>query len=353
MEQDFRDEGTYNVFSLDTFLFKEFLKPSVVFKYLSLRRSLPTKFKKLFKEYIFTEEFRKKLVFGGVNFAKVYDLKTEEMILRDWPEFTFLVQKLQKVFMKKKPVATITWNDVSPFERICTVLGKESGKTIAVQHGLFPTEGKSRFVKGIAPVQADVLAVWGDFFKDSLLKKGVPEEKICVTGSPKLDALVKKKFDSIKFRKENKIKDEKIIVFAPDLDGKIEDVKEVCKVVEGIKKVRLFIKIHPVDNLNRYADINGVTIIQKGDLHELLNAADVVIIHISSVGVEAMALGKVVICYGEAVFDKMDYKSMDVPCVHTPEELKKLLLTPKRVKVDKICKMDGNTMERIMELIKS
>ena len=368
-------EPELNVFSLDEFLLRKLANPINAIQFVSIKRSAGKKFGAVFSKTFSKKNFREKFLFKGMNFSPMFERHTTQMTRRDWPEFVFLIKVLSKLFYSKKPDVLILWEDVVAFERICSVLAKRTGtKSLVVQHGIFKSVVEGDWVNGFAPVVSDKIAVWGEMFKDSLINHKVPKTKIVVTGSPRFDTLFLNKFDKASYKKEIGVEpDEKIFVLITSFAFNQEELKTVLeKSIEALEKIpksRLIIKIHPMETIAKYHEyVKGkVMVLQYTNLHELLNASEAVIIHSSTVGLEAMILGKPVICFGKKIPLNSIFSTCDAvlrasngkeltKAINNIVEKKEIKSLEKKMKnfVSKACfRTDGLSSERLISLTKA
>ncbi len=297
--------NSFSVSSLDNFVVRKILMPWNAKRFVKTKKEKRIFFKGLFKELSEKSKFRKKMVFNDINFADVFFKFMPRFSERDWPEFVFLIEMLLKEFKEKKPCAVVVWEDWIPFERICVLLAKKiNAKSVVVQHGLFSANtNQPDFIRGFAPVVADKIAVWGPHYKKNLEKKMVPGKKISITGSPRFDVLYNKKTNGYSFRKSIGVsKKEKLVVLVTQPVEKnkvlpIEIASAAMEAVKEIKNTKLVIKIHAFENKKDYAKIitnskGKAILLNKTDLHRLINCADAVIAISPIIGLEAMALKK-------------------------------------------------------------
>lgn len=302
LEKELSKNPELDVLSLDEFLLGEILNPLQATNFLLKRKNLKKHIAKIFDKTSSKKSFKKRFVFNGMNFFEVFKVIMPIMHARAWPEFVLLIEFLSNLFEKSKPEALVVWTDMVPFERICVLIARKTGtKSLVVQHAAFRAAlKKSKWVTGFAPVEADKISVWGSVFKKSLTEHKVPGKKIVVTGTPKVDILYTKRFEDRKIRKQLGIGKEKIVVLAPQLSFDKKKAFEIAKAVEKIKGAKLVVKTHPADSIETYRKIVGEkgVVVQNISLYDLLHAADAIIIHCSTVGLEAMCLGRPVLFYG-------------------------------------------------------
>jgi len=156
----------------------------------------------------------------------------------------------------------------------------------------------------------DKMFVWSDNAKKALITSAkFPESVPIVTGDPKMDFLEKsiKDFDHSEIINKNKIpQDKKIILFAtenlPNQEERELIADEIFRALSELKEFFLVIKMHPNEynvtiyqNAAKKYDFTSYVIFNEMDLYELLYICNVVIISYSTVGLEAMRMGKPVI----------------------------------------------------------
>jgi hypothetical protein len=306
-----REKG-FAVCSLDDFVVRTLSNPLNAIEFARVKREKKAFFGKIFEVLFAKPGFRKRLVFDGMDFSDAFALRMPRFSARDWPEFVFLIGALRKEFARRKPFALVVWEDWIPFERICVLIAKQFGaKSLVVQHGIFSDSTKlPDWIRGFAPVVADRIAVWGPHYRQMLLAKRVPKEKIVVTGPSRLDSLHNHPYGDSAFRKRLGIgPGEKLVVLAtqPQTQNTMQPrllAEAALEAVKPLENARLAIKLHPLERIADYGAIaqaagNKAILVEKTDLHQLLHCADLVIVHSSTVGLESMALRVPTIVFAE------------------------------------------------------
>ena len=165
---------------------------------------------------------------------------------------------------------------------------------IEVQHGDF----------SFGPVNAnpisDIICVGGDHYRNMLIENGVPSEKIEVTGWPKFDRYVK----TMRCSSERENTNSSTILFITQgIDTKLnfDCIREMSSYISNTQGARLVVKPHPMEGLATYEEVMGGMegiILKKptDDIAPLLNESDVVVLISSTVGIEAILMGKPIIC---------------------------------------------------------
>jgi len=380
LSKKIQEDKELQLVSLDNFVIKKMLNPAVLLRCGKIRSEKKALFARAFNKFRESRLFAEKMVFEGMSFADAFSECMPRFIEKDWTEFAFVIEILSKEFEKQKPEVVVLWEDMVPFERICALLAKKNKtKSLVVQHGLFKPRTKVKdWLAGFAPLTADKIAVWGPIHKRMLMKKQVPENRIVITGSPRFDPLLNRKFDDKGFRKKLGLKKgEKLVVLATqpytvETTPPAVLAENVLKAVKAIPKARMAIKIHPLERRLDYKKMleregNHVTLLEKTDLHQLLHCADTVIVFSSTVGIEAMLLGKPVIVYADKLLEKSVYKEFSKSLIARNMKQVRLLLEKilqnsldkemlkkeiEKFVYDNAFKQDGKASQRIIEEIK-
>lgn len=244
--------------------------------------------------------------------------------------------KLEEFYLllKNKKVNIILLSEEShPFSRGIVQLAKKFDvPTMTFQHGLFLSEVA-------AFSDADYVFSVGGKQKELYSRASPKETKIKVMGIPRYDSLKKMK----KQRKE------KIILYIMEISREEDMVpgthlikkqqKEllrfVFRVMKKFPEYRLIIKTRSnweMDELPKIIaeeqNFQNFEIIEKTDNNQLLNDSDLAIVNFTSMGLEALMLGKPVISLSYKEMKKYNpYERMDiVPKVYSEEELYKFIL---------------------------
>ena len=107
---------------------------------------------------------------------------------------------------------------------------------ILLQHALFPESQKwEKYlpVQAVLPTDGVKVAVWGQSMKNHILKHGINQEEIFITGSPKHDSFFNKK----------RIKKDKEYSSSFNILGYLEDLKEIIYKHKMLKQRIHLIKI--------------------------------------------------------------------------------------------------------------
>ncbi|UCE90812.1 MAG: CDP-glycerol glycerophosphotransferase family protein [Methanobacteriota archaeon] len=211
-----------------------------------------------------------------------------------------------------RPDAFVVFEDITPLSRaMCQVLRDRGVRIVVVQHGILTNDMAGMY---LLPKVGDVQAVWGEYYKEWHVKRGMPADSQVVTGFPRYDKLVRMpQIDQGNLCKQFGLDPEKKMVmiatewYQPvSARYTIEMEEEFIRLALRVLKshdVQIVVKLHP-GHQDRYhrivseiADQEGVkVIVVRNSLWELIQLSSLVIASVSTVGVEANLLGRPVVC---------------------------------------------------------
>lgn len=306
---------------------------------------------------------------------------------RDWSiylskrigEIKNYLEIIEKVIDREKPKIIVVMNDRYWSSRGIIEIGKVKNiPTVGIQDAIGADVPQSWIVS------ADKLAIYGNYMKEMLVKKGVLESRLVITGDPRYDYI---SCCQNGFKKEEVYQQlnidiqKKIIVFASQLHGfKYEENKKLfcglSRAMLSLPTVQLVVKLHPFDfpeivnKITSEVDTNNIIIIKDIDLHKLLNTCEILMTVCSTVALEAMILNKPVIIVN--LTNKSDlvpyvnkgaalgiYKEEDIAngikmIMEDSNNIKsQIMLNQKKFIFDYAYKVDGKSSRRIVDLIYS
>lgn len=214
------------------------------------------------------------------------------------------------ILTRHRPALVLSPDTSDARTRIYTLLGKRMNiPCMDIQFGLVGDEAVEwRFFA------ADCVAVWGAASKEALLKQGVPESKILLTGSPRHDALLhpveSKIMDSR--RKLNLVAGRKVILLASTYTDSThteysspETLREMkCAVFEAAEKIpeiTLVVKPHPHEDVRETQALAGgakniVFADKTSDIRDLIAICDAFISFGSTATIDALIANRLSIC---------------------------------------------------------
>lgn len=209
-----------------------------------------------------------------------------------------------EIFKREKPDFVLVVNDRCWSHRTTIELGKARQiPTLGIQDSI------SADIPQCHIISADKLAIFGNYMKEILLKKGLPEDRLVITGDPRYDFITqipdKFKRDEV-YQQLNIDIQKRIIVFAAQFHGfKDEENAKLLRglyhAIKQLPEIQLVVKLHPfdeheiADKIAQEMSVNNMIIIKDIDLYKLLNACEILMTVHSTVALEAMLLGKPVI----------------------------------------------------------
>jgi hypothetical protein len=263
---------------------------------------------------------------GSLSYDQIsiYELIKEDinLLLQSFKAFTAatMIDTEKKIIEIESPSVILMHDEYGALQMSLINAAKQVGiPTISIQHGIIYEElmpyfhlpehisGKNAKLNFPLP---DRMCVWSKKVREYLLKFGnFPETVPVVTGDPKLDYLpsVIKNFSYQKITEKMKIpKNKKVILFAtenlPNMIEKELVTNTVINAIKNLPDIHLIIKIHPNENdvsfYRKKIDmlkLSNFSIVKDVNLYETLYISDVVVITYSTVGYEAMLMGKPVI----------------------------------------------------------
>jgi hypothetical protein len=222
-------------------------------------------------------------------------------------------------------------------------------------------------------LNADVVTVNGTSAKEIYLRRGIPSDRVFITGMAHYDDTFRLAESLLRSRKQS---ESKAIVFATEnlpLTETLRMLSPVTSAALAIHQARVVIRPHPREDPSNYTDFvkgsksDRITVDSTTPLLQLLSRADVCVTGFSNVAVEAMILKCPVICINlTGKPDKLPYAEKEAALgVHRTEEigpaLQKALFdegakaalarTTTAFLQEEFCTTEGDASLRIVELI--
>jgi hypothetical protein len=362
-----KDWGTmYKDNSIQYRTFREYGSKTIGKNVNKKRRELAKTWSSLIKD----SKFKELWVYDGVNIWISLEWGFTYYFLYKFIEVIRYGELVKEIVRTEKPDVIVTIDDRSPFGKTVNVISNSLGvPTLIVQHGIVHDQA----IEG--EICSDKYAVFGYAFKDILIKRGGDPDKIVVTGQPRFDILVNKKYDKKLIYEKLNINREKGIVFFASTDlsdtEKEMTVRGLFEAMKDFPDKQLVIKPHPSDDGEMFEDmireLDPNAIIVYSDLYELLHACDVLLTTWSTVGLEAILIDKPVIVInlmdiaaastyvekGAALEAKnaKDIKRTLKMVLYDPKTIEEMKINRKKYVMDYTYKSDGKASERVAQLI--
>ncbi len=279
------------------------------------------------------------------------------------------------IFRFEKPNIIIVLTDGPLPCKIAVLVGKHAGipSLLLLHVGMIGRNYECpRFL-------ADKIAVPGEFSKNILIKCGVDESRLVVSGRPSYDALInaKRLFDRDAICGKLGLDPKKnVIVYTTEnlpIGESMVTTRAVCKAVKQFSNAQFVIKVHPseptLSNYERTVKELGLNalITRDANIYEVLYICDILITSFSATALDAMVLDRPVITvnltgledplpYAESGAALGVYLEDDlVPAItkgmYGTDAKKKLTDARKKFVLEQCYKQDGKATERVVELI--
>jgi hypothetical protein len=221
-----------------------------------------------------------------------------------FPELVQIIETTRRAFIVERPKIAVVTDERSPFQR-AFVEGANGFQipTLNIQNAIIV-----EYPLG-SPISTRKMAVDGEYFKDLLVKMGNDPSKIIVTGQPRFDPLVRgdRRFQREAIMERLGLNPRKKVVSLFS-EPRVTNVREAdddlflratFMAVRDLPDVQVVTKLHPIDfnfvrprRIALEAGLHDVAIVKDVDLWELLSISDVALVTISTVGHEAIAMGR-------------------------------------------------------------
>lgn len=218
------------------------------------------------------------------------------LILRSMPFLAPEAASIERYLTAACPSGVALASDQHRIERLAVAVSRRLGiRSVVLQHGL----PQDRI--GYLPVIADAVATWSQASRHWFIRGGTPDASLVVTGNPRLDAFVGR--PAIRSAGSTPVI---LLALSPTARPTNQAlVSDVVASLEFVPNARLIVKLHPgasdwgfVRSIVRGAGAaNRVDLRRHEPLHPLLTSATAVVVHRSSVAVEALAAGRPVIVH--------------------------------------------------------
>jgi len=295
--------------------------------------------------------------------AKLFNINVTMLLLNIWDSL-FIINCVENIFNKIGNIKGVVLNsDVHKISRTFTFFCKKNRiKNYVLQHGAPVLD------YGYLPVYTDKMFNWGKLSFHWFLEKGTNIEKLKITGTPKMDNIIKntKNINNVSIKEPLNI----LVIMNPI--GKVLCSNFLQIIYDSIidMDVNLKIKLHP--SSEHYGHLPkaifkdcSYEIYRFENTHDLIRTSDVVISTTSTVGAETIALNKPLIQIKlNDINTKLAYEDYDC-CISVNNyiELENILNKGKDLYSkfgnydgfisDFFYKLDKNSSKRIKEEIES
>lgn len=224
------------------------------------------------------------------------------------------IAAVNRYFHKNPTSCTIVGTTEDLISRILTIIATGKGiPSICLQHGLLG--GPEAFL----PVFSTKVAVYGQYEKDWYIERGLPEDRIAITGHPRFDDIfMQNHLSRTDFQKKYNLNPQKKYVLLATQPGNILLWIKLIEILAKQPEIEVIIKPHPWE-LSRGPDRIGSyelysqkyqsvkLILKKGaNLYDILPHADIVVVNLSTAGLEAILFRKPLFILSDTPFDYYD-----------------------------------------------
>ncbi|MFQ5960424.1 MAG: UDP-N-acetylglucosamine 2-epimerase [Candidatus Methylomirabilales bacterium] len=242
--------------------------------------------------------------YQGVNLWPLVAPAFHEYFTALFPEVIWVAEVTRNLLRAERPAVVVLTDDRPPFQRAFTWACRAARvPTVGIQPTLFADLPLG------SPIATDWIAVEGEAARENLVKRGTPAEKIVVTGQPHFDFIsdLGPRFNRDEILKGLGLDPSRLTVLLISQyvgtyfrsEDKRRALQAIYSAVATMPELQLVVKLHPDDRdgspereLAAAAGLGAYRIIKSGETLQLIFASDLVIVFFSTVGHEAMLMGR-------------------------------------------------------------
>ena len=194
------------------------------------------------------------------------------------------------------------------FGRAVAIVARAKGvPSICLQHGIIG------HFNGWAPVFTTVQTVYGENEKQYFKEFGVLESQVRVMGLPRFDAIFSRKHmaRSSFFQKHNMDPNKKIVTIGTLLTD-VNFLEDIIKQL-SYYPIHIVLKQHPIEFMPqfkidlRFFGEKYTSVRLLGDLYDIIFNSDLLVVPLSTIGIEALLFNKPVIYYRRSIYGGAQY----------------------------------------------
>lgn len=222
----------------------------------------------------------------------------------------FIMQNLQietqrfmaaQLFLQgAKPKAIVTEYDRNSHASCLALAASQRGvPVISMIHGIY--EPNQPF--GCVPILSDYVCCWGERHKKLLTEMGANKDQLIVTGCQAISRDLEMKQDKARSIMGLDLI-QPVVLLATNpirLEDRLKYTLEFCIAMSKLPEMSAIVRLHPAESIAEYQELVGmfpqVIFLSNSTISrdESLAAADLVVIHESSFGIDALLKGKLVV----------------------------------------------------------
>jgi hypothetical protein len=235
------------------------------------------------------------MVLDGRDVARDALAALRPLALRSMPHLAPERLAISRFLEAAAPVAVAIASDQHRIGRLTVNVARAMGiRSVVIQHGL----PQARI--GYLPVVADVVAAWSQASEEWFLRAGTPMTCLTVTGNPRTDRL--------RLAVGPVLGQSVLLVLSGGgREPNLALVRSVARAVQAIPGATLRIKLHPGESAVTTRAVRSiavreiarqrVTVHQREPIDSLFQTASVVVLHRSTVALEALMVGRPVVVH--------------------------------------------------------
>jgi hypothetical protein len=305
------------------------------------------------------------MAFGEIDLGPLALRRLRPLVLRSMPFLAAESAAVERYFDATVPEAVAIASDQHRIGRLTVAAARRRGiRSVVVQHGL--PQGRI----GYLPVIADLVAAWSSASRDWFVDAGTPPESVVVTGNPRFDAL------ATTHRAQPRGLHILLALSPTALATNEALVRSALEALDRLPGGRLTVKLHPgqsdwsfVARIVRSAtNRTRIAVRRHEPLYPLLAEASVVVVHRSSVAIEALVAQRPVIVHRvgtEPTTADLELADLQLRVTERPSDLAaaaielsgaaaaRRYLAERASEIDHIAgPLDGRSAERIVALLR-
>lgn len=306
-----------------------------------------------------------RMPFGDVELSPSALRRLAPLVLRSMPFLAPESAAVDRYLEATRPGWVAIASDQHRIGRLTVAAARRRGiRTVVLQHGL----PQARI--GYLPVVADLVAGWSQESRDWFVDAGTPPQSVVITGNPRLDVLATtppSRAGALHI----------LLALSPTAIATNEALlRDAVEALDLLPHARLTVKLHPgqgdwsfVARIARGAtDRTRIEVRRHEPLYPLLAQASVVVLHRSSVAIEALVARRPVIVHRvgtEPTAADLELADLRLRITERPSELADAAselsqpdvahryLTERTAQIERVAgPLDGRSAERIVALLR-
>ena len=244
---------------------------------------------------------RAKVILSSVNTHPVFNNQYfYQILIKRIPETVERIAAVNRYFQENPTSCVLVGTTEEIISRVLTIVAASRGiPSICLQHGILGGPEAS------LPVFSTMVAVYGNHEKDWYLTKGLSENRIAITGHPHFDDIfTQNHMSKTEFQKKFEIDPKKntILISTQPFNDKLW--APIVSLLAKKPSVEIIIKPHPweigrkkyslYEKLSSRYESVKLILDRKINIYDILPNVDIVVVNISTVGLEAMLFNKTV-----------------------------------------------------------